>query len=99
MQLLLLILMAYPANGLMFLEPSQTGYHLQKLEDIVRCELIPNLTGRPPPNDSERLLMALPARLGGLGITNPSLHSDREFSASLKVISPLKKHIATLSGL
>ena len=53
------------------------GYHLQKLEDIVRCELIPNLTGRPPPNDSEGLLMALPARLGGLGITNPSLHSDR----------------------
>ena len=44
------------------------GYHLQKLEDIVRCELIPNLTGRPPPNDSERLLMALPARLGCLGI-------------------------------
>ena len=70
MQRLLLILMAYPANGLMFLEPSQTWL-----------------------SPTKRLLMALPARLGGLGITNPSLHSDREFSASLKVISPLKKHI------
>ena len=37
---------------------------LQPLEDILRHQLIPNLTGRPPPNNSERDLLALPVRLG-----------------------------------
>ena len=41
---------------------------LQPLEDILRLQLIPTLTGRPPP---ERDLLALPARLGGIGLTNP----------------------------
>ena len=36
---------------------------LQPLEDILRLQLIPTLTGRPPPNNSERDLLALPGRL------------------------------------
>ena len=28
------------------------GHHLKVLNDILRSDLIPNLTGRPPPNDA-----------------------------------------------
>ena len=45
---------------------------LQPLEDRIYHRLIPALTGRPPLNDSERELLALPVRLGGLGIVNPT---------------------------
>ena len=45
------------------------GHLLQPLDAILRSTLIPNLTGRPPPNDIDLRLFALPARLGGLGIT------------------------------
>ena len=40
--------------------------HLQALEDIIRNNLLPALTGRPPLNDIERKLFALPAQLGFL---------------------------------
>lgn len=64
---------------------------LQVLEDILRSKFIPCLTGRPPPNDAERNLLALPVRLGGLGIANPSLHADQEHAASLSVTAPLRE--------
>ena len=67
--------------------------HLKVLEDILRTEFIPNLTGRPPPNDVERKLLALPARLGGLGISDHTLNSDDAFKASLLVTAPLRKLI------
>ena len=67
--------------------------HLKVLEDVLRTEFIPNLTGRPSPNDALRKLLALPARLGGLGISNPSLNSDDAFKTSLLVTVPLKKLI------
>ena len=37
----------------------------------------------------ERALLALPIRLGGLGIVDPQTVSDSEFAASEKVTSPL----------
>ena len=40
----------------------------QPLEDIVKTELIPALTCRAPPGDTIRRLVALPCRLGGLGL-------------------------------
>ena len=43
---------------------------MQPLEDSLRTKLIPMLTGKEPPNDTERDLLALPVRLGGLGIRN-----------------------------
>ena len=58
---------------------------LQPLEDIIQSRLIPAWTGRAPPNALERDLFALPARLGGLGIVNPSSHSSIEFSSSIKI--------------
>ena len=66
------------------------GHLLQPLDAILRSTLIPNLTGRPPPNDIDLRLFALPVRLGGLGITPPSVYVDRDFEASLRVTSPLR---------
>ena len=65
------------------------GPRLQAL----RSDLIPNLTGRPPPNSVERNLLALPARLGGLGIIAPPDESDHDFKAPMVVTAPLRMHI------
>ena len=68
--------------------------HLHPLEDVIRMKLIPALTGRPPPNDSERDLLALPARLGGIGMGDPSRRSSEEHAASIQVSNPLKQLIS-----
>ena len=62
---------------------------LQPLEDCIRFNFIPSLCGRAPPNDVERKLLALPARLGRLGLVNPTSLSSLEYQASVKVTSPL----------
>jgi len=61
---------------------------LQPLETVKIMELIPALTGQPPPNDELRNLLALPARLGGIALANPTSHADVEFSASTKISDP-----------
>ena len=66
---------------------------LQPLEQTLRMEFIPALTGRPAPTDSEREVFALPPRLGGLGLKNPITRALEEFSASMKVAGPLKSLI------
>ena len=64
--------------------------HLQRpLEDIIRCRLIPALTGRAAPSDMERALLALPVRLGGLGLINLNNLSSMEFPGSTKISSPI----------
>ena len=63
---------------------------LQPLEDTIRSQFIPTLTGHAPPSDSVRHLLALPPRLGGLGIVNPTKMSEFEHSASMKQSSPLR---------
>lgn len=71
------------------------SHQLRVLDDILRTAFIPILTGRPPPNDVDVRLFALPARLGGLGIDVPSLHADRDFQGSLLVTAPLRTLIRT----
>ena len=66
---------------------------LTLLDDALQTKLIPALTGRPPPNDLERALLALPARTGRLGITIPSKQADQEHLSSLSVTSALRDHI------
>ena len=63
---------------------------LKPLDDILRTKLIP---ARPPPSDLECALFALPARMGGLGITIPSMQADQEHQSSLLVTSALQDHI------
>ena len=67
--------------------------HLHPLEECIRSNFIPSLTGRSPPNDLERDLLSLPPRLGGLGITNPILLPSREFGASKSISAPLSNLI------
>ena len=68
---------------------------LQPLEDTIHQHLIPVLTGRPSCSMQERDLLALPSRLGGLGIAKPTSISQHNFEASLKLTSSLVASIAT----
>ena len=45
---------------------------------------------RAPPNDTDHELLALPARLGGLGIVNPTKLSPSEHQASINISVPLR---------
>ena len=57
------------------------------------------MTGRLPPGDLEKNLLALPARFGGLGIVNPVQLSSVKYDASTRVTSPLQSLLLSQSGL
>ena len=61
---------------------------LQPLERAISDVLIPSLIGRNR-SEAERDLVALPVRMGGLGLINPSHSADAEYSASIRVSAPL----------
>ena len=63
---------------------------LQPLELSIIKEFIPAVTGNCV-SDLERDLLALPARMGGLGLRNPS--ANFEFDFSLQVTSVLVQEI------
>ena len=44
---------------------------LQPLESAVQSQFIPAITGQAPPGKQIRELLALPVRLGDLGLRNP----------------------------
>ena len=66
---------------------------LQPLETAIRTKLLPKLIGREPPNDQKRDLLALPARLGRLGLHNPVKAADDEYRASKEITKPLSNLI------
>ena len=66
---------------------------LHPIEHTIRTKLIPALTGRPPPNDIERDLLALPARLGGIALANPTQATATEFLTSNKIMEALQTAI------
>ena len=57
-------------NRWVFIQHCHEDTHIQlhPLEDAISTILLPSLTGRDTPNELERQLLSLPARLGGLGI-------------------------------
>ena len=61
----------------------------EPLEEKIRCQFLPSLTGRNAFNDDKRDLLALPVRLGGLGITNPVKQTVHQYATSLKITAPL----------
>ena len=77
--------------------PDVSSYY-EPLEVCV-CIFIPAVTGRSPPGDLERNLLALPARFGGLGIINPVQLSSIEYNASTRVTGPLQELLLSQSGL
>ena len=74
------------------------GDLLQPLEDkIVNC-LLPAITGRDTLSSIERELLALPARLGGMGIPNPTLQAHASYLGSKRITAPLAALIIQQSG-
>ena len=68
-------------------------HSLQSLEDYIRSQLIPTLTGQSSPCNSVRDLLGLSARLGGLGLVNPIKISSEQHKASISITAPLKDQI------
>ena len=71
---------------------------LTPLETAIRHSLIPSITGKSDLNDHMRRIMALPTRLGGLGLDNPQSESESEYSASCNVCLPITDLIIQQSG-
>ena len=69
------------------------GPLLTPLDQVLCSVLLPALTGRPPPSELERKLFALPARMGGLGISMPSKTATQELHSSQLITSTLYEHI------
>ena len=61
---------------------------LLPLEQEIRHKLLPALTGRQDITGTERRILALPARLGGLGIADPSSSSQTSFQNSVAMTAP-----------
>ena len=69
----------------------QIDMELQALEEAIRLEFIPSLTGENHLSCELRNLLALPARTGGLGLNNPVREAVIQFHTSVKVTAPLVK--------
>ena len=63
---------------------------LDGVENYISEKLIPTLTGREAPNETQRELLSLPLRMGGLNIQMPSDYSEN-FKWSKMTSEPLKK--------
>ena len=71
---------------------------LQPLEESIRTKLIPALCGCPAPSDNLRELLALPCRLGGLGIIDPTNVADAEYTASKEFTAAIVKALLNHEG-
>ena len=69
-----------------------TAEFYQPLEDAIRAKLIPSIIGRNC-SDVERKLFALPCRLGGLGIPDPTSTARKAYMDSVYITTPLVEKI------
>ena len=51
--------------------------------------MLPAISGRPPCSSTERELLSLPTKLGGIHFSNPTVTATSEFEASVAVTTPL----------
>ena len=68
--------------------PDLTSY-VEPLEDCLRLRLIPTLTGQSSVSNTIRSLLSLPARLGGLGIFDPTCMAESQYQNSIYILTPL----------
>ena len=66
--------------------------HLQPLEDAISNDFVPSLFGSKV-KDLVRRLIALPPKLGGMGITNPIEIANDEYENSIRLTQNLTKMI------
>ena len=69
---------------------------MQPVEDAIRLQLLPAITGREALTDHERDLLALPARLGGIGVRNPTTQTNEQ-NHSQRLSAPLSALIVQQS--
>ena len=69
------------------------GDLFKPLEATIRQKFLPSLTGQSLFSDTHRDLMALPVRLGGLGIIDPSIRTTAHCCASQIITEPLTELI------
>ena len=74
-------------------EKNQLDSILESLEKAIQSHFIPALTGQPPPGEHTREMLALPARLGGLGLLNPLASAPEQQAASQQISTPLVDRI------
>ena len=67
--------------------------YLAPVEETIRHRLIPAITGGHIVNDEERSLLALPPRLGGLGIRNVTETAAVEYDNSRQLTTKLREEI------
>ena len=63
------------------------------IEDALRYTFLPAMTGRKAISDAERELLALPCRLGGLGITIPNRVATAQYQSSTEITAPIVHQI------
>ena len=65
--------------------------YVEPLEDCLRLCLIPTLTGQTSVSNTIRSLLSLPARLGGLGIFDPTFMAESQYhnSVYMYILTPL----------
>ena len=73
-------------------EENQIEAVLVPLVKVIRSRFIP-LTGQPPLGKHTREMLALPARLGGLGLVNPTASANEQRAASQQISAPLVDRI------
>ena len=66
---------------------------LQPLEDEIKDNFLPSLTNNHLCSEDERKLLALPPKMGGLGIIIPTEIVDKEFQNSDELTKLLQKNI------
>ena len=77
------------------LGPSPT---FNRTYNLSRTQFVPlSLTGTSPPNDSERTLLALPTKFGGLGLVDPSIQAIFDFNTSVSITESLTNAISSRS--
>ena len=74
---------------------SLADHAMEPMENAIVQRLIPSLTGQPAPNETMRQLLALPPRLGGLGLRKPATMNGLTSKAICK---PLIKLILEQHG-
>ena len=77
---------------------SNIGDLFPPLEEAIRFQLLPAITGRDAFSDLERDLFALPTRMGELGITNLILEANDCYVASREITAPLSMLIVQQSN-
>ena len=68
-------------------------HHLAAIEDTLRNQFIPAITGGRVCSDEERKMLALSVKLGGLGIDDVCNSAQFELEASIKVTKSLVENI------